>query len=73
MLALYALMVVLIASSALPIFKIEIPAEDEPDKAKSGPRWTRLMLFLLISLAFTQPLAVFLLKQIPFVAQQIER
>ena len=72
-LALYALMVVLIASSALPIFKIEIPAEDEPDKARGGPRWTRLTLFLLISLAFTQPLAVFLLKQIPFVAQQIER
>ncbi|NBS74887.1 MAG: caspase family protein [Betaproteobacteria bacterium] len=77
LLALYALLVILISSTTLPIFKSENrrqdESKDEPEDIKVGPRWTRLIIFLLISLAFTQPIAVFLLEKIPDVKKQIER
>jgi uncharacterized caspase-like protein len=81
LLALYALLVILISSATLPVFKSENRTQDEPkdepvdepEDIKVGPRWTRLIIFLLISLAFTQPIAVFLLEKIPYVEKQIER
>ena len=59
-LILYALLVVLISGAALPIFQ-KGATEQSPT-----PRWTRLGIFLLISLAFTQPIAVFLLEMSPY-------
>ncbi len=59
-LILYSLMVVLISGAALPVFHKGL-AEASPT-----PRWTRLVIFLLISLAFTQPIAVFLLEMSPY-------
>jgi hypothetical protein len=59
LLILYNLLVVLISGASYPIFK------KVSDEVRQTPRWTRLIIFLLISLAFTQPLMVFLLDHSP--------
>jgi hypothetical protein len=58
-LILYNLLVVLISGASYPIFK------KVSDEVRQAPRWTRLVIFLLISLAFTQPMMVFLLDHSP--------
>lgn len=56
---LYSLLVVLVSGAAFPIF------ERDNLGAMGKPRWTRLGIFLLISLAFTQPIMVLLLESSP--------
>jgi hypothetical protein len=62
---LYSLLVVLISGAAFPIFKKD--NREVIDK----PRWTRMSIFLLISLAFTQPVMVLLLESSPL-SQRID-
>ena len=58
-LILYNLLVVLISGASYPIF------QKVSEEVRQTPRWTRLVIFLLISLAFTQPMMVFLLDHSP--------
>lgn len=58
-LILYNLLVVLISGASFPIFN------KVTDEVRQTPRWIRLIIFLLISLAFTQPVMVFLLNHSP--------
>jgi hypothetical protein len=58
-LILYNLLVVLISGASYPIF------QKVSEGVRQTPRWTRLVIFLLISLAFTQPMMVFLLDHSP--------
>ena len=58
-LILYNLLVVLISGASYPIF------QQVSEEVRQTPRWTRLVIFLLISLAFTQPMMVFLLEHSP--------
>ena len=60
LLIIYAISVVLISGLALPLF----PSPPLPQSNR--PRWLRLGIFILISLAFTQPIAVFFLELSPY-------
>jgi len=71
--SLYALLLVLIASSVLPIFSPDNNLAEGSAPVSNRPRWTRLIIFLLISLSFTQPMAVFLMGNIPYFEKQIDR
>jgi hypothetical protein len=59
-LIIYAICVVLISGLAIPLF----PSPPPPQSQR--PRWLRLGIFILISLAFTQPIAVFFLEFSPY-------
>ena len=71
--SLYALLIVLIASSVLPIFSSDNNTANGSEQVNNKPRWTKLVIFLLISLSFTQPIAVFIMGNIPYFEKQIDR